>query len=234
MINNLKKYEKQNIPSFVMDLITDLLLSGELKPGDKLPTENEFSEKLGVSRNSIREAIKMLSCIGVVEIRRAEGTFISKNITSPMLNPLILNIALADILPKELIELRLLFDTAITKLICSKISNEQIENLKILNLKILDEVQKDVIDKQKIQKYDMEFHIFLMNSANNSLINKIGKTIYTLFFNSMEKSITTDPKSVYKNHKIIIEALETRNKKLANDAIIDSLAHWKELTERSS
>ena len=66
----LKPLEPESISSTVVDLIMNYLLSGDLKPGDKLPTEHEFAKQLGVGRNSIREAIKMLSSIGVVKVKR--------------------------------------------------------------------------------------------------------------------------------------------------------------------
>ena len=71
----LKKINRSSVVQRVIDRLTQAMLSGELKPGDKIPTEMELSEQLGVALNSIREAIKILVYIGVLEIKRAEGTF---------------------------------------------------------------------------------------------------------------------------------------------------------------
>ena len=59
----------------VKDWITDQMIKGNLRPGSKLPTEAELSQRLGVGRNSVREAIKQMEAYGVLYIKRAEGTF---------------------------------------------------------------------------------------------------------------------------------------------------------------
>lgn len=61
---SMKPLNRESVSSSIMNMITNYLLSKELKPGDKLPTESEFVQQLGVGRNSVREAIKMLSSRG--------------------------------------------------------------------------------------------------------------------------------------------------------------------------
>ena len=71
-----KKIKNKSVVQTVVDSITKAIITGDLKPGDKIPTEMELAESFGVGRNSIREAIKILVYYGVLEIRRAEGTFV--------------------------------------------------------------------------------------------------------------------------------------------------------------
>ena len=78
----------------IVDNITNAIINGELKPGDKIPTEGELSEAMGVGRNSVREAIKILEAYGVVHIKRAEGTFVSQEYDSKMLYPILYGIIL--------------------------------------------------------------------------------------------------------------------------------------------
>ena len=89
---SLPNIGRRPISQMIMDLFTKYLLSRQLKPGDKLPTEFELAEKLGVGRHSVREAIKMLSSIGIIEIRKGAGTFIASTMKSSVLNPLILSL----------------------------------------------------------------------------------------------------------------------------------------------
>ena len=72
----------QSIVNKIVDNITNAIINGELNPGDKIPTEAELSESMGVGRNSVREAIKVLEAYGVVHIKRAEGTFVSQEYLS--------------------------------------------------------------------------------------------------------------------------------------------------------
>ena len=89
---SIRPLNRESVTSSIINRLTDLLISGELKPGDKLPTEMELAEQLGVGRNSVREAIKMLSYLGVIEIRRGIGTFVANSMPESVVNPLILGL----------------------------------------------------------------------------------------------------------------------------------------------
>ena len=70
--------ERKTFSRKVVEHIRDLISTGRLKPGDKLPPEREFAQQLGVSRTALREAFKSLSLMGILEIKQGEGTFISR------------------------------------------------------------------------------------------------------------------------------------------------------------
>jgi GntR family transcriptional repressor for pyruvate dehydrogenase complex len=114
-------------------LIIDYLLQRELKPGDKLPIEVELSEQLGVARNSLRETTKMLTSLGVFEIKRGVGTFIPKSISGFIFNPLILTLVFRQSTSEELAELRYLFEVGMVDLILEGITEEDTEKLKLIN-----------------------------------------------------------------------------------------------------
>lgn len=69
--------KKQSAVDIVINRIVDDVLTGRYKPGDKLPTEMQLAEMMSMSKNTVREAIKILVAYGAVEIRRPEGTFIT-------------------------------------------------------------------------------------------------------------------------------------------------------------
>ena len=79
----------------IIDAFTQQLVQGKLRPGDQIPTEVELAEKFGVARNTVREAIKILVAMGVLEIRRPVGTFVCKGFTEPMLSPMLYGIILS-------------------------------------------------------------------------------------------------------------------------------------------
>jgi len=95
-----------NRSSEIVKQIKRLLLNGTLKPGNRLPTEAELSEVLGVSRTPVREAVKILESIGVIEIKRGEGMFITKKPSNFSLNPLIFSLIKHNESLDKLIELR--------------------------------------------------------------------------------------------------------------------------------
>jgi GntR family transcriptional repressor for pyruvate dehydrogenase complex len=77
--DSLKPLKREPISVTILNMITDNIISGTLKPGDKLPTEIELAESLGVGRNSVREAIKMVSSFGAIEVKMGSGTFIANS-----------------------------------------------------------------------------------------------------------------------------------------------------------
>ena len=94
----------------VKENIINAIIMGELKPGDQLPTETEMCELFGVSRNTIREVIKILTTYGIVYIKRPEGTFVSEGYNPNMLNPMMFGILLGKKDWKELINFRMAVD----------------------------------------------------------------------------------------------------------------------------
>jgi DNA-binding FadR family transcriptional regulator len=78
----------------IVDSITGAIVEGRLRPGAQIPTEMELSESMGVGRNSVREAIKILEAMGVLDIRRAEGTFVVQGFQNRMLDPLVYGLIL--------------------------------------------------------------------------------------------------------------------------------------------
>ena len=88
-----KKIKNKSVVQTVVDSITKAIIAGELKPGDKIPTELELAESFGVGRNSIREAIKILVYYGILEIRRAEGTFVCNGFNKIMIDPMVYGVA---------------------------------------------------------------------------------------------------------------------------------------------
>ncbi len=203
------------------------LLSGELKPGDKLPTEHEFAQQLGVGRNSVREAIKMLSSIGVVEIKRGAGTFIAESMSSSILNPLILSLVFEQGASKELLELRFLLDTGVAELVIEKTSDQDIKRLEDANRKLHEEALAEQHENSHVLRdLDLNFHRLFYELAGNKLLDKIAQAIYTLFFASIEKTVEADPVTAYENHQKVIDAMKQRNVELLRKRMRESLANY--------
>ena len=98
--------KKQSAVDIVINRIVDDVLTGRYKPGDKLPTEMQLAEMMSMSKNTVREAIKILVAYGAVEIRRPEGTFITHSFTPKMLNPVIYSLLFSKSNADDLLGLR--------------------------------------------------------------------------------------------------------------------------------
>lgn len=227
LARSLRPLEKTSVSSYVMDLVMDYLLEGKLRPGDKLPTELEFAEKLDVGRNSVREAMKMLSSLGVIEICRGEGTFIAREISAKAMNPMIMQLVFSEQTPQNLIELRILLDTGIADLATRKLRPGDIERLEAANRELLLAHEREVRDEAELSRLDLEFHKALAALTRNELVIRLGESIYTLFFASMKDSLHAAPTGAHANHQLIIDAMATGDPELVRKAVHDSLEHWR-------
>ena len=92
-----KKANKSSVPSAVQQTInylTGAIMRREYTPGSKIPTENDLADLVGVSRNTVREAVKILVFMGVLEIRRPEGTFVCSGFSNSLIDPMLYGIIL--------------------------------------------------------------------------------------------------------------------------------------------
>lgn len=222
----IKPLARESVSSSIVNLITDYLLSKHLKPGDKLPTETEFSQQLGVGRNSVREAVKMLSSLGVVEIKRGVGTFIAKSISSSIMNPLILGLVFEQGASRELFELRLLIDTGAAELVIQKANDEDIRKLDEANEQLRIATETSLNERRKLLDLDINFHYTLLELTKNPFLAKIGMAVYTLFFASIEKTVILDPVGGYKNHQKVIDAIKKRDMDRIREITKESLSFW--------
>ena len=108
------KRTRKSLSKQVMESIEKIILDQKLQPGDALPTEQQISEELGVSKSSVREAIKMLEALGVVEIRRGLCTVISENPEQGYLNVFLSHLYLLSGSAEELREFRKIIEEAYT------------------------------------------------------------------------------------------------------------------------
>jgi len=223
---SISPLNRESVSSSIMNLVTDYLLSRKLKPGDKLPTEAELAQRFGVGRNSVREAMKMLSSLGVVEIRRGVGTFIPETMSDSVVNPIILGLVFEQGTSRDLIELRLYLDTCVAELVMKKATRDDLKRLEDVNLRLKVAAEKSPKDSRALRDLDLDFHLTMLETTGNNLLFKLGKAIYTLFMAAIEKTVTADPYMAFRNHQLVLEAIKKKDSALIKEFIGESLAFW--------
>lgn len=177
----MKKTSK-SLSQKTADEIYDMIIKEKLfKPGDKLPNENEMSNNLGISRATLREAIRILSLQGILEVMRGKGTYVTKDME--LFNDYGMgNFDRIRIRLKDLYELRLLFEPQVTALACMRASQEEIDNICEKG-----EIVAKIINEGKDRtEADQDFHKLIIMASHNDfmirfipLINKaVSESIY--------------------------------------------------------
>ena len=233
--NNLfAELPKGSISEIIVKRITDALISGELKPGDKIPTEVEFSEKLGVSRNAVREALKVLVAFGVLEIRRSEGTFVVEENTNKLLDPLLYGLILSEHSMEELLEVKIAVANSVLYLAILNASDEEIRKLRGYGLefqKIMNEVPADIEGMYQASK---KFNEYLSEISKNRMLYQLDSIVRKIASFTRHKAIEVSVErnmlnALPDNYLKEVDILEARDKKAIADFMDERLKLWQEL-----
>lgn len=222
----VKLTNSDKISSEIVSIIKAKLLDGSLKNGDKLPTESEMTEQLGVSRTPVREAIKILESIGVIQIKRGEGMFITNNPSHFSLNPLIFSLIMHSNNTEKLIEFRQHFEILMINIIRTKWSEEKIKKIEEVYLSQVQRLKPE-LSPEELADIDLEFHYAVLEATENDFIIEIGKTIYELYRPKMIASKqSTSIERTLNTHKAHLELLIQKdadvNEKKINDMILNN------------
>jgi len=211
-----------------IETIRNLLIGKQLKPGDKLPSELELSESLQISRGSIREAMKILSSYGIIQIRRGDGTYIATEMTDGLFDHLFFQMVLTDIDKKRLFELRELLEMGMVKLVIDNASDEDMLRIRHVHEKMVKAFTAGNCSVEELAEFDKNFHIAIADATKNQLIKKIYGFTLDLFTPSIITSVSRGGRGEYsiQHHELILKGLEERNREKTIQAIINSIEKW--------
>ncbi|WMJ83752.1 FadR/GntR family transcriptional regulator [Oscillospiraceae bacterium LTW-04] len=227
-INNKSVVQK------VIDKITDAIISGELKPGDKLPTEVEMVTAFQVGRNTVREAIRVLGAYGVVEIRRPEGTFVCNGFSEKLINPMLYSIILQkEDSYRDLIGLRRIIETGIMQLIRKQgLDENEWAELEHLCEDLSQKICSKTPDIEAIAEADIRFHYAMARATKNALVIKVHDVVVDLTRESRLRTIRRifqehDEEYLAKTHQDLLAALQGTDVAELYEAIENSYFYWK-------
>jgi DNA-binding FadR family transcriptional regulator len=159
-------------PLSVVDRIKEYILLNRLSPGDLMPTEKELSEQLGVSRSSVREAVKTLSALDIVEVRHGYGTYVGQMTLTATVESLafrgMLNTQDQHILA-DLIDVRELIETSLAGLVVGGLTPRAALALG----RLTSTMEKKAKLGQEFPAEDREFHLLLMETTRNALATQL-------------------------------------------------------------
>lgn len=218
-----KSVKHTKISDEIANQIKQLILDGNLKPGDKLPPERELVKQLGVSRPSLREALKSLVTMGFLEVRQAKRTFV-KSVTSKLIeDPLALLIKTDQQKIYDLIEVRKAIEAWAAYHAAQRASREDIEKLK----GIITEMKRAFEEGRSWEKLDADFHLAIAQATHNTIQTHIMSAIYDLLRESMSKVfINRDKvKKLMNHHQQIFLAIKSRTSEKAREKTLDHLSY---------
>ena len=216
----------------VQDFVKNYIIDNNLRAGDPLPPETELSRQLGVSRNSVREAVKALESLGVLETRHGSGLFVRDFSFEPLLEnlPYALLFDLGQL--ADLQEVRRLLEVGIIEDAVQTISDQQLARLQA----IIDEMYARARRGQSILEEDREFHRVLFQHLGNRVLSKLLDVFWATFHKAAiltDVERDADPTHNYRNHAAILEAILARDVAQARAALNQHYADFESRLQRA-
>ncbi|MCX7786675.1 MAG: FadR family transcriptional regulator [Spirochaetes bacterium] len=207
---------KEQLSAVVAKQIKDLIREQRLKPGDKLPNEMELSELFGVSRPTIREAMKSLISQNVVSIRRGRGTFVSET-PGIVSDPLGFDFIHSADLQIALIEARLIIEPGAARLAARNAEQKDIEIMERLLKEMEESIQMHHV---RITK-ELEFHRSISRATKNPVIVRIVPVIMEAIQKTYREAPRTpeDHQQALEEHRWVLEAIRSHNPEEAYKAM---------------
>jgi GntR family transcriptional regulator, transcriptional repressor for pyruvate dehydrogenase complex len=193
------------------------LILKKLKPGDKLPSERELAESLRVSRSSIRDAIRSLELMGMVEPRQGAGTIVKEISSESLVNPLANVIKRKEELIGELLDFRKMLEPQLAARAATRVSPDEITEME----EILNRQEHKLQAGETGVGEDSEFHYAVALASGNSVVLKVLDTLMDLLRGSRERSLQAEGRGRYSlaGHRRILAAIKKHDSEAAKTAM---------------
>ena len=205
----LERIRRTKVYEEVAQQLHRLIVEGHFKPGDKLPTERELAEAFGVSRASVRDAVRSLELLGLVEPRQGQGRVVRPlspdGLVKPLASVLVRNRALLG----ELLEVRKMLEPPIAARAALLATPEEIARME----QIVDRQAERLRRGELPIDEDTEFHYVIATAARNSVILQVIDVLMDLLQESRQQSLQVQgrPQKSVEGHRLILDGIRRRD-----------------------
>ena len=229
----IQPIKKTRIPEEVADRIRVLILDGSFPPGQPLPAERLLAERFGVSRGSIRDALRILEMIGLLEARHGQGTFPRELTVERLVAPLASVMTYRHDLRDELLDVRRMFEPAVARFAALRATEEDVDDLE----RIVDTQREKLKTGRSAIIEDSAFHATLARSTRNPIVVSIMAILNDLLVESRAQSLRQKgrPARSLDGHEAVVAALRRRDPDAAAQAMykhIDQIADLQPPTQQ--
>lgn len=218
----LKAHERPSTVDVVIDRIKDLLINQKLMPGDLIPSEQVLADKLGVSRGSVREAMKILNAFGVVEIKRGSGTFISHASNKKLFDSLLFQMLVDERSYQNLIEIRGMMELFIVRMLIKKASDEELASLDDKFKQFEKALANPLSTEKECNDLDISYHRMMGAFCHNPILENMYSFIVDLFV----PTIHSRTEGTAEIHRNLQSAINSRNEELAIEYMMNHTQIW--------
>lgn len=193
----------------IVDQIKSLIENHKFSLGEKLPSETELAERFGVSRITVREAIRIMEILGLVKTYRGKGTIVVA-VTSEEAKKRFSNLSLFKTKDMaKLLEVRAIIEPEVAARAARDASEEEISRIELALSEMLSDIEKGGVGA----KGDIKFHNEICRSIKNDILSRLMESIMTMIEQSMHVTLNImgRPKISYKEHLEILKAIRSHD-----------------------
>ena len=203
----------------VQTQVKNYITANHLKPGDPLPPEKQLAADLGISRGSVREAIKALESLGIVEVRHGTGVFVRGFNFDSMLDLLNFGMSFDPTKITEILQIRKWLETAAIGEVCERINADDIVKIE----QVLAQWDKRITADESTAEEDRAFHRSLYQVIGNESLIALIDIFWVVYHSTQVTKITKDasPTTTIQDHRNILDAVRKHNASLARQQIQD-------------
>jgi GntR family transcriptional regulator, transcriptional repressor for pyruvate dehydrogenase complex len=222
------EFSRKGISEQVADSIKKKIQAGEYQVGERIPGEREMGIELSVSRNTVREAYKILEAYGYLQVKHGTGVFVASPEHQIQKVTEALFVSTEQI--KDFFSVRRILEDWTVKWAIEHSSDEQIAELEQI-VHEANEIVKETIDYKRLAALDHKFHITIANNSKNTVLTGIMNYLIDLLSESRNKTMQIPGRALQsvQEHAEIIKAMKQRNSELAQQCMKEHL----ESVERS-
>lgn len=222
-MTRFQKVKGTKIYEVVISQLKDQIAAGLLRPGDMLPPEKTISEEMGVSRASVREALKVLEFMGFLESKPSEGTRIVQFHPELLLEKLhTVSMSQSSSLLLDLIELREVLEPKIAAAAAIRSTDEELKDIaRIVGL------GRGLTDEVSREETDAQFHLSIAKASHNVFFVRLVESVLSMLVEIRSRSLSSDRdrNAIVQEHSAIVESLLRRDAQAASAAMKRHLQH---------
>jgi GntR family transcriptional regulator, transcriptional repressor for pyruvate dehydrogenase complex len=207
----------------IAERILQMIKDKQLHPGDLLPPERELAVLMGVSRPSLREGLRALSIMNIIDHRQGKGTYITSLLPEHLVEHLDIVFSLNDSTYLDLFKARRIVEVGSAELAARTITDEEIEELQTCLMRSFETVE----DEEKFLESDLELHNKIISATKNPILLLFMRSINKLSLSSRHRTgeFPEIRRQALKDHQKIVEALSRRDPADTQLAMLDHLNH---------
>jgi GntR family transcriptional repressor for pyruvate dehydrogenase complex len=202
--------------------VREMIRGGQLKPGDRLPSERELAKRLGISRASLRHGLRFLAAIGVLTSRHGSGTFIADGPPALDSEPLRMLADLHRFTPDEMFEARKLLEVGLAGLAAKNATDEHLAMM----AEEIAEMYAKMEDPQEYLVHDIRFHRAIAAASGNQILAALMNMVSTAMYERRRATVerATDLKESAELHRMIYRLIRARKPDEARAAMNEHLS----------